>query len=281
MPAIREVASTVDIRWSVAALASIVVLLTYALLIETWRQVLEALGGRLAPVPAAIIWLGSSLARYLPLAGWQIGVMSLMAKRRNVPLAISAATSIVVTATNLLTGLLVFSVASSTVPAVQGSRAWLVFGGVVALVVAPLVLPRLAAIAKMVSGRELAIPSITLRPVVIGIVGTAAAWVMYGIAFWILSQSIFPDTSRSIAGCIALYTGSYIAGLLAIVPPAGLGAAEFAMIELSGRLGMFDPPEAAVLAIVVRVWRTGLEIIPGVITLGLTSVLERGRNVEA
>jgi uncharacterized membrane protein YbhN (UPF0104 family) len=117
--------------------------------------------------------------------------------------------------------------------------------------------------------------------VLIGIVGTAAAWVMYGIAFWILSQSIFPDTSRSIAGCIALYTGSYIAGLLAIVPPAGLGAAEFAMIELSGRLGMFERPEAALLAIVVRVWRTGLEIIPGVITLGLTSLLERGRNVEA
>ena len=104
---------------------------------------------------------------------------------------------------------------------------------------------------------------------------------MYGIAFWILSQSIFPDTSRSIAGCIALYTGSYIAGLLAIVPPAGLGAAEFAMIVLSGRLGMFDRPEAAVIAIVVRVWRTGLEIIPGVITLGLTSLLERERNVEA
>ena len=37
----------------------------------------------------------------------------------------------------------------------------------------------------------------------------------------------------------------------------------------------------AVLAIVVRVWRTGLEIIPGVITLGVTSLLERERNLKA
>jgi hypothetical protein len=251
------------------------VLLTYALLIESWRLVLEALGGRLARGPAAVVWLGSSLARYLPLSGWQLGVMALMAKRRNVPVAVSGATSIVLTVTNLLTGLLVFTLASATVPAVEGSRVWLVLGGVAALVCAPIVLPRLAAITKAVTGRDLVLPRISPRPVLIASAGTAAAWVLYGIAFWILTQSIFPDPSRSIAGCIALYTGSYIAGLLAIVPPAGLGAAEFAVVELSARLGMFGRPEALVLAIVVRVWRTALEITPGVVTLGVTSLLER------
>jgi uncharacterized membrane protein YbhN (UPF0104 family) len=82
-------------------------------------------------------------------------------------------------------------------------------------------------------------------------------------------------------GCIALYTGSYIAGLLAIVPPAGLGAAEFAMIELSSRLGMFGRPEAVVLTVVVRLWRTVLEIVPGVVTLGITSLLDRERDAKA
>ena len=273
--------SSRDIRWSVVALASVVVLLTYALLIETWRRVLEALGGQLAPGPAAVVWLGSSLARYLPLAGWQVGIMTLMAKRRNVPVAVSATTSIVITVTNLLTGLLVFSLASASLPAVQGSRAWLVLAGVVALAGAPIVLPRLAAITRMLSGRELVIPRIGIAAVLIASAGTALAWVLYGLAFWILTQGIFPDPSRSVSGCIAIYTGSYIAGLLAIVPPAGLGAAEFAMIELSSRLGVFGAPEAAVLAIVVRVWRTVLEIVPGVITLGVTSFVERGRSAEA
>jgi glycosyltransferase 2 family protein len=258
-----------------------VVLLTYSLLIETWRLVLEALGGQLARIPAAIVWLGSSLARYLPLVGWQIGVMALMAKRRNVPVAVSATTSIVITVTNLLTGLLVFSVASASVPAVQVSRVWLVLAGVVAIVVAPIVLPRLATITRKVSGRELVIPRIGMRPVIIAAAGTALAWVMYGLAFWVLTQSIFPDSSRSVAGCIALYTGSYIAGLLAIVPPAGLGAAEFAMLELAGRLGLFSRPEAVVLALVVRVWRTALEIVPGVGVRGLTSIFERGRGRDA
>ncbi|MEO7183062.1 MAG: lysylphosphatidylglycerol synthase domain-containing protein [Gemmatimonadaceae bacterium] len=281
LPEIRRVASDVHPRWSLVALASLVVLATYALLIETWRGVLNALGGRLERAPAAIVWLGSGLARYLPGVGWQIGVMTLMTKRRDVPVAISATTSIIITVTNLITGLVVFSVASATMPAVRGFRVWLVLAGVAALAAAPFVLSRLAAITKRVSGRDLVIPTISLRPVILSIVGTAVSWIMYGIAFWILTQSIFPDPSRSVAGCIALYTGAYMTGLLAIVPPAGLGVADVAMIELAARLGLFGRPEAVILAGVVRIWRTVLEIVPGVVTLGVTSLLERARDAKA
>ena len=282
LPAIREVARSVHPRWGLIAVATTIVLLTYALLIECWRFVLAELGAHLSRSDAMIVWFASSLARYLPLSGWQLAVMTLMAKRRNVPVTISAAASVVITVTNLLTGLLVFVVASATRPALRGARVWMVLGASIVLLLAPIIVPRLAVLLKSVMGRELVLPQISARAILGALVGTALAWIAYGVAFWVLTQSIFPDASRSVAGCIALYTGAYMAGLLALVPPAGLGAAEFALVALSEQLGLFGRPEASVLALVVRVWRTGLEVIPGVVALGATTLLgARRRGLSA
>ena len=79
------------------AAASIVTLLAYAVLIECWRRVLSDLGGHLPFSDAALIWLGSNLARYIPGVGWQIGVMGAMAQQRRVPLSTSTAASLLTT----------------------------------------------------------------------------------------------------------------------------------------------------------------------------------------
>jgi uncharacterized membrane protein YbhN (UPF0104 family) len=77
---------------------------------------------------------------------------------------------------------------------------------------------------------------------------------------------VLPGEWRDLPGCIAIYTASYLTGLLNPAP-AGLGAAEGMMVLLAPQLGVATTAEAAVLAIVVRLWRTVLEIAPGLIAL--------------
>ena len=80
VPAIAELVRHTRPRWGLVALSSLIGLATYGLLIENWRSVLQAMGGRIAFGAAAVIWLSSSLARYLPLYGWQFATMTEMTR---------------------------------------------------------------------------------------------------------------------------------------------------------------------------------------------------------
>jgi len=101
---------------------------------------------------------------------------------------------------------------------------------------------------------------------IVAAVSTTIAWLAYGVAFWIMARAVLPGEWRDLPGCIAIYTASYLTGLLNPAP-AGVGAAEGMMVLLAPQLGVATTAEAAVLAIVVRLWRTVLEIAPGLLAL--------------
>jgi uncharacterized membrane protein YbhN (UPF0104 family) len=276
-PAILEVLRTTRPRWGLVALSALLVLSTYALLIETWRLVLHALGATLSRAGAAVVWLGSNLARYLPFSLWQLGVMSVMAKQRGVALADAGTAALLVTIVNVFTGIAVFACTAARVPSLGGKGLWFLALGALALVSAPFALPLAARVASRLTGRTIVLPKVGARTVVIAAIGTTLAWLMYGVAFWVLAQAVLPDASRSLSAAIAIYTGSYLAGFLAIVPPAGLGVAEGAMIELGALFHFAAGPELAALAIIVRLWRTVLEIAPGLVALIAESFAARTR----
>jgi uncharacterized membrane protein YbhN (UPF0104 family) len=265
---VRAVAGQVHLRWSLVVAASAVVLCTYFLLIESWRRVLAVLGGVLGRADAARIWFGSNLARWLPGAFWQLGAMTEMTRRRGVPVAVSTGSAMLVTVVNLFTGLVV--ACAFALPVLRerfGAKGWWIVAiGVIALVLAPVVVPRLGALARRLTGREIALPTFRANAVMIAAVSTTVAWLAYGVAFWLMTRAILPGDARSLTGCIALYTLSYLTGLLNPAP-AGIGAAEGAMVVLAPQLGVATQAEAAVLSIIVRLWRTLLEVAPGVIAL--------------
>ncbi|HEV7990835.1 MAG TPA: lysylphosphatidylglycerol synthase transmembrane domain-containing protein [Gemmatimonadaceae bacterium] len=268
LPHVLAVADGVHLRWGLVAIASAVVLLTYLVLIESWRQVLAALGGALGRADAMRIWFGSNLARWLPGAFWQLGAMTEMTRRRGVPVAVSTGSAMLVTVVNLFTGLAVSCVFALPVLRERfGARGWWIVGlGVAALALAPLIVPRLGAMAARVTGREITLPRFGARAVLIAALSTTAAWLAYGVAFWMMAHAVLPGDTRTLSGCIALYTLSYLTGLLNPAP-AGIGAAEGAMVVLAPQLGVATQAEAAVLSIIVRLWRTLLEVAPGVIAL--------------
>ena len=270
LPAVRQVLARADLRWDLVALASVVVLGTYALLVEGWRRVLAALGGSLGAADAARVWFVSNLARYMPGALWQLGAMTELTRRRGVPVTISTSSAVVITIVNVFTGLVVATAfAASTPEVLDGTRGRIIVAaGALVLLAMPVVAPRLVGLARRITGRELAIPRVGMRPVVVAAVSTALAWLAYGVAFWILTAAVLPGQWRDLPGCIALYTLSYLFGLFNPAP-AGLGAAEGAMVLLAPQLGVATSAEAAVLAIAVRLWRTVLEIAPGLVALAL------------
>jgi uncharacterized membrane protein YbhN (UPF0104 family) len=267
LPAVREVAASTHPRWGLVALAGVIVLLTYALLIESWRRILETLGGSLPFGPAARIWFVSNLARWIPGAFWQLGAMTEMTRRRGVPVTISTSAAILITIVNLFTGLAVATAFMATTPTMLHAKGRLIVAAcALALVLMPIVAPRLIALARRVTGREIAIPRLGLKPMIVAAVSTAIAWLAYGVAFWIMTRAVLPGEWRDLPGCIAIYTASYLTGLLNPAP-AGVGAAEGMMVLLAPQLGVATTAEAAVLAIVVRLWRTVLEIAPGLVAL--------------
>jgi glycosyltransferase 2 family protein len=257
-----------DLRWELVGLSALVVLATYALLVEGWRRVLAALGGALGHADAARVWFVSNLARYMPGAFWQLGAMTELARRRGVPVTISTSSAVLITIVNVFTGLAVATAFAATTPTLlDGTRGrLLVATGVVVLLAMPLLAPRLVGIARRVTGRPLAIPRVGMRAVVVAAVSTALAWLAYGVAFWILTAAVLPGGWRDLPGCVALYTLSYLFGLFNPAP-AGIGAVEGAMVLLAPQLGVATSAEAAVLAVVVRLWRTVLEIAPGLVAL--------------
>ncbi|MEO8334215.1 MAG: lysylphosphatidylglycerol synthase domain-containing protein [bacterium] len=280
LPGISNAARSVHPRWSLVALASAIVLLTYAFLIECWRRVLAEMGGRLSPIRAAHIWLGSNLARYVPGSLWQLGAMGVMSQREGVAIPVATGSAVVLTIVNVLTGLAVFALTSAQTPQLGNRGMWFVVVGVIALVLAPFVLPRLDRLVRSLTGRDIVLPRIGARALIIAGVSTTVAWLAYGVAFWVLTNAVLSDAPRSVVSCIAVYTGSYLLGLLAVAPPAGIGVADGALILLAPQFGVATVAEASVLAVIVRIWRTVLEVVPGIVALGIGAFVQRDRVDE-
>jgi hypothetical protein len=282
LPNILAAARSTHPRWGLVGAASAITLLTYALLIESWRRVLGELGGRLHLADAALIWLGSNLARYIPGVGLQILVMGAMAKRRSVPLGVSTAASLLTSMASILTGLAVvlaglalLAIRPGTGPALGRQALVLVAVGIVGLATTPWLLPRASRIATRLTGRTFVMPSFSLRAVLVAGVGTAMAWIAYGVSFWLLAQAVLPAGAQpSVAGCITLYTFTYLAGWFNPMP-AGIGVAEPAMVLLGPPLGVGTTAQMTVLALFARAVRTVLEIGPSLIAMGIVSVRRR------
>lgn len=263
-------------RWALVAGASGITLAAYALLIATWRAVLREAGGVLSPAEAMLVWLGSNLARYLPGTGWQIGVMGVMARERGVGIAASTTASLVVTVASMLTGLLVCVAGLAALAArgpTLGTPALIAaVAGAIALTASPWALPRAAALASRVTGRDVRLPALSGRAVAIAAGGTAGAWLAYGVAFWLLARAVLPaGAAPSLLGCITLYTVSYLAGWFNPMP-AGIGVSEPVIILLAPQLGVAGTAEATVLALFVRAWRTVMEMGPSLVAVAIASV---------
>ena len=253
-------------------LGSLLVLGTLTVLVGAWTVSLRWCAAQITALDAAKIWFTANLARFLPGGVWQFASLAVMASRYGVSTAAATATVLLEQIVLLITGLAVVAVFT---PAVLHASWWqgaLVVAIILGIVI--LALPRPGG--RLGSWLERYVPSLKqvwsqlgARLLLLFIVILIVPWLMYGTAFRLLASALLGSVAGSWGFYIAAFTGSYLAGVIAVFAPAGLFVREAALIGvLTPVIGGGD---AAILAVASRIWLTALEIIAGIIVLALPS----------
>lgn len=237
--------------------SAVLVWAMYAILIQAWRAMLRGWGDRLPFLTAARIWTVSSLGKYIPGKLWAIAGMAVMAQRAGVRRWTAAASAVVLQALAVGTGAAVVGAAGSA--SLQSRYPWvpsalMLLVGLsllgIALLLWPPVIRRLLRLVRLEA--EGASPG--GGAVLAGMIANVVAWAGYGLAFWLLARGLFDAPAFTPALAITTFAASYIAGLLFLPAPAGIGVRESVVILMLG--GALGEPTALALAIASRVLLT-------------------------
>jgi hypothetical protein len=268
--ALRHAGSAVRVAPGPLAASAAIILATYAMLIAAWRAVLLGWGERLRYGDAARIWCLSNLARYVPGRVWQIAGMAVLAQRGGVSPWAAAGSAVVVQLLAIATGALVTAAFAPDFghPLLIG-----VAGAVTALGTVALALPGTAAFAgrllSAVAGRPVELRAVRAGPLLLSAAITAAAWAAYGLALVYAVDGLVGAQDLDARTAIGVFTGSYLAGLINVFTPSGLGTRELLLVHwLTGPLG---PAAAAAVTVGSRLLMTGTELLAAALTLPLTT----------
>lgn len=260
------------LEWGLVLASAAIVLATYAMLIEIWRRIMAAWGHATTFPTAARIWFVSGLGKYVPGKVWALTMMGVMAKHARISPLVATASSVVAGLISIVTGLGLVAVTSmdrmaDAYPRVTTAAIVALGLFVAALTAAPVVVPRAAAWASRVTGREIHARNLPRRVIWMATFGTLLSWVSYGYAFRLFSDGVIGSTGGDLSAWIAVYSASYLAGFLAVPVPGGIGVREAALAALMPLLGLATVPEAVVIAVTSRLWLTVLEILPALLVL--------------
>lgn len=256
--------------WPLLALATLIVLMTYLLLIDTWRRVVLDAGETFTGRDAARIWFVSNLGKYVPGKIWSIAAMTVMARQSGVSPLMAAGSSVLVSLVSSLAGIGVVLVAGAQAVDRPVLAGLLGISIAAALIAIPTALPLAGRLLRKATGREFTLPSISASTIWMTAIRSVAAWIAYGLAFQIFVQAILGSSGGATTSYVAVYAASYIIGFLALFAPGGAVVRESAMIAGMLRLGLSGEADALAVAVASRVWLTATELVPGFAYLALT-----------
>jgi glycosyltransferase 2 family protein len=254
------------------ALACLVVLATYALLIESWRRVLAGWDQRIPFAVATRIWALSNLGRYLPGKIWSVAGMAVLAQRAGIAPWAATGSAIILQALAIGTAA---ALVAATVPAtllaqsLPGLAPGIGVGVAFALAAAtigavswpPLARRLFRAVPQLGAGNA---PPLKPSAIAIGTTATIVAWVAYGVALklWAVGTLGQGADQLDLATASGAFTASYVVGLIALFAPGGILVREGVMFTLlQGTLG---PGNALALAVGSRLLLTFTEIAAAV-----------------
>lgn len=253
--------------WSGIALASILVFVSYAVLIATWRGTVQAWGERIGVGHATYIWFVSNLGRYLPGKVWQVGAMGVLARQAGVAPVAAVGSALVVSLVHLLVGFAVVAATGSALMATYlPAGPWFTLALALlgaGVITSPWLLPIGVRLLAGMTGRPMVAPRLPPRAVWLAGAGSALAWTLFGLAFHVLSAALLGRQTGDVASSVAVFTLSYQMGFIALFAPGGIGVREVTMQALLVGAGAMTGPEALWLVFASRLWLTVLEIVPG------------------
>lgn len=251
--------------WPLLA-ASVLTVLTWFLLVRAWSRSLRWWGDSLPLGPAIRLWFVTNLSRFVPGTIWQFAHVSAEALNARIsPVAATGAilfqqlvllgTGIMLTAS--LAPVLPTSMTGTTNPVVALGLAFL--GVIAVIILLPVAAPTLERWTSRLLRREVKWPTPS-RGELTEYVGTLVVpWIAYGVAFWLFGLSLLGNAAPGLLPAAAVFIGSYVAGIIAVVAPGGLGVREAAMVVLLSPITGLAP--ALLLAVASRLWLVALEIL--------------------
>ena len=254
--------SHIQFAWQWIGAATVLVLVTYALLIEGWRRVLGAWDSHLPFMQAARIWFLSNLGKYVPGNIWSLTAMGVMARKRGLSGLAAAGSSVIMQMVSLVTGTAIVMVSGAKLlgqPLLVGAAVLVL---AIVLLSAPRFLPPLAVWVGTMIGKDIAPPSVPATSIWTAAVANTLSWLLYGLAFQFFVRGLLGRAPGEISSYVAVYTAAYILGFISPIAPAGLGVREFTLAAFMTQLGLANEVDAALVAIAARLWLTIVELVP-------------------
>jgi hypothetical protein len=234
-------------QWSWIIAATVIVLATYLLLIETWRRTVTGSGQKLTFPEASRIWFVSNLGKYVPGKIWSIAAMTMMARDSSVSGSVAAGSSVMVQLVTILAGI--------GVVLVTGAQA--VAHPAIAVAAAAAIV-----LTASLTGKTFDFPRMRPSLVWMAIVNSIIAWIAYGIAFQLFVRGIIGSSAGATSSYIAVYAASYIIGFLALFAPGGAVVRESAIVTGMVRFALSGQADALAIAVTSRLWLTVTELVP-------------------
>jgi len=270
----------IDGTWVSAAVA--VFAAAYLVLIQTWRSILASWERALPFAEAARIRTIANLGIYVPGKVWAVAAMGVLAQRAGVSPVAAAGSAVLNTAVNIGAGFLVVVATGWRLLAIPyagapGVAIAIIIATAAGLILVPWVTPGALRLAERVTGRPLATGAPPRRAIGYAVTGNVVAWVLYGLAFELLTRGLLGAAPGGLAAYVAVYTLSYLVGYLVLPAPAGVGFREASLVTLMPAAGLATAAEAAVLAVASRLVVTILDILPGLALLGRDTLRRSSR----
>jgi glycosyltransferase 2 family protein len=250
-----------DWRWIGAATG--IVLLTYLLLIETWRRIIIASGEKLAFREAARIWFVSNLGKYVPGKIWSIAAMTIMARESRVSPLTAAGSSVLMQLVTIAAGIGVVLVTGAQAVDHPGLALGAAAAILIGLAATPSLLPLAGRVVSSLTGRNIVLPRMSASIVWMAVGSSIISWIAYGFAFQFFVRGVLGTAAGAATSYIAVYAASYIIGFLALFAPGGAVVRESAMVTGMLRLALSGKADALAIAIASRLWLTVTELLPG------------------
>ena len=259
-------------------LASVLTVAAWFLLVRTWAWSLRWWGQSLPMLTAVRIWFITNLSRFVPGGIWQFAHISAEALGARIsPVAATGAilfqqfvllgTGVALTAS--LAPVLPAAVAGTSNPV--GALALASLGVVAVIILLPVAAPALERWTSRFLRREMRWPAPGGRELTAYVGTLVLPWLAYGVAFWLFGRALLGEAAPALLPATAVFIGSYVAGIIAVFAPGGLGVREAAMVVLLSPIT--GPAPALLLAVASRLWLVALEILTA---LGVLAWHRRG-----
>ena len=213
------------IGWLAASV--LVVVLTYAIQIESWRRMLAGWGQHLPYTAAARAWTLSNLGRYIPGKVWSVAGLVVLAERAGVRRSAAAVSAFAMQAVVLGTGVVLVAVATP-----HAASPVLLGGAVLAALalIGVLAWRRTALWLGALADSTTPLPPLPVSAILASSGLMLVSWATFGVAFWMLSRGLISSATVPMPAAMGMFALGYVMGIIAVFAPGGVVVRDLALV---------------------------------------------------